>query len=68
MRTKVHVFLKPRDQRGEEEAGHYGPVENAGLMYSHGCRNHSPQSAEGTCPSQVLEHSLNVYLTFMDIW
>jgi len=39
--TKVHVFLKPYNQGGEE-ARHYGSVEDAGLMYSHGCRDYSP--------------------------
>lgn len=43
MHTKVCLFLKPHNQRDEEEAGHYGSAEDAGLMYSHNCRNHSPQ-------------------------
>lgn len=69
MHAKVHVFLKPHDQRDEEEAGHYGSVEDAGLMYSHGYRNHSPQSGEGTCPSSwVLGRTLNTHLTFVRMW
>lgn len=68
--TKVSIFLKPQDQRVEEEIGSYEcTVEDEGLIYSHSCRNCSPQSGESTCPSfQVLGCILKAYLTFVDIW
>lgn len=53
--TEFCIFSKPHNQRGEEEIGHYeSTVEDEGLIHTHSCRNHSPQTGERTCPSSQL--------------